>query len=152
MTTTGVGVQEIVDPKRDDQNGHEDQTLVAASLLGPIDPIISSAASLLGPIGPIISSAATKIYQAELIKNIELLTRRLDELDVAGSKLNSTTATELYASATRLKDLIDQETHGLFAGTPPKGGASEIVRKISQRAEFTARRKITSAWERARTR
>jgi hypothetical protein len=51
-----------------------------------------------------------------------------------------------------LKHRIDREAYALFSGNPAKGGASEIVRMISRRADDSARRELELAWERARTR
>ena len=51
-----------------------------------------------------------------------------------------------------LKHRIDRDAYALFLGNPAKGGASEIVRMISRRADHSARRKLELAWERARSR
>lgn len=51
-----------------------------------------------------------------------------------------------------LRHRIDREAYALFSGKPAKGGASEIVRMISRRADNSARRKLELAWERARAR
>lgn len=52
----------------------------------------------------------------------------------------------------QLKLRIDRDAYALFLGEPAKGGASEIVRMISRRADHSARRKLELAWERARAR
>jgi hypothetical protein len=49
-----------------------------------------------------------------------------------------------------LKNRIDRQAFALFSGRPSKGGASEIVRMISQRADQSAKRKLELARQRAK--
>ena len=49
-----------------------------------------------------------------------------------------------------LKHMIDRDAYALFSGNPAKGGASEIIRMISLRADSWAQRRLELAWERAR--
>jgi hypothetical protein len=58
----------------------------------------------------------------------------------------------LASDDAELKHRIDRQAYALFTGNPAKGGASEIVRMISRRADHSARRKLELAWERAKAR